>query len=45
MLVNALRVICGMGVVAPKGIRRHADLVERVLAHGADEIDLPPLDA
>ena len=44
MLVNALRGhLTEMGVVAPKGIRRHADLVERVLAHGADEIDLPPL--
>lgn len=44
MLVNALRGhLAEMGLVAPKGIKRTEDLVERVLAHGSDEIDLPPL--
>lgn len=44
MLVNALRGhLTEIGMVAPVGIERTAELVERVLAHKPTELDVPPL--
>lgn len=44
MLVNALRGhLTEIGIVAPVGIERTAELVERVLAHDSAGLDVPPL--
>jgi len=44
MLVNALRGhLTEIGIVAPVGIERTAELVGRVLAHDPTELDVPPL--
>ncbi len=44
MLVNALRGhLTEIGIVAPVGIERTAELVERVLAHDSTGLDVPPL--
>jgi transposase len=44
MLVNALRGhLTEIGIVAPVGIERTAELVGRVLAHDPSELDVPPL--
>jgi transposase len=44
MLVNALRGhLTEIGIVAPVGIERTAELVGRVLAHEPTELDVPPL--
>ncbi len=44
MLVNALRGhLAEIGIVAPVGIERTAELVEQVLAHDTTELNVPPL--
>lgn len=44
MLVNALRGhLAELGIVAPVGIERVGELVDRVLGHEGDELGVPPL--
>jgi len=44
MLVNALRGhLAEIGIVAPVGIERVGELVDRVLGHEGDELGVPPL--
>lgn len=44
MLVNALRGhLAEIGIIAPVGIKRVGELVDRVLGHEGDELGVPPL--